>query len=84
MNKKFLGVNECVSTKAVIISELIDEDYKYSCIIKIKEINGEKNIKDNKFILNINKNKLKKNILIFQIKVIIFSMLKFSECKLFS
>lgn len=51
---KYFNVED-VKIKAIVISDLREKEYKYSCTIKVQEINGNKEYKDTKLILNLKK-----------------------------
>ena len=71
MSKNICGVPEQITLRAIVLSEPEDKEYKYTCTIKVKEIEGESGCKNTKLILNVNKNKLNGNVLKFGDEVLI-------------
>lgn len=57
-DEKYLNIPNEVTVKALVISEPVDKEYKYSYVIKVAEINNSKKYNGTKLILDINKNKL--------------------------
>ena len=56
--EKYANVEDEANIRGVVISEPQDKQYKYTYLVKVKEINGEDKYKDTKLILDINKNKM--------------------------
>lgn len=71
MSKNICGVPEQITLRAIVLSEPEDKEYKYTCTIKVKEIEGQSGCKNTKLILNVNKNKLNGDVLKFGDEVLI-------------
>ena len=71
---KYFNVED-VKIKAIVISDLREKEYKYSCTIKVQEINGNKEYKDTKLILN-----LKKSIVVFLLALLLQSTTCVIKC----
>ena len=56
--EKYTDIPDTITARAIVISEPIEEEYKYKCNIEILEINKNSNYKGIKLIININKNKV--------------------------